>query len=234
MERRLGLRFAIVYGQTETSPLITTTRPDDVAADKAETIGPPLPQTEVKIVDPASGEEVPTGSRGELWARGYVVMKGYYHMPEQTAAAITNDGWLRSGDEASIDADGNVRITGRIKDLIIRGGENVAPKEIEDVIRQHPAVSDVSVYAVTSEFFGEEVAAAIRPQAGATIDAADIAEFCKARLARFKVPRFIKSVETFPMTASGKIQKYRLREQHEAELRSAGPTAAPPRPAASR
>ena len=226
--------MTICYGLTETSPGLTQTPRDASLADRTQTVGKVMSEIEVKIVDPASGDAVPTGSRGELWARGYVVMKGYYNMPEQTAAAITPDGWLRSGDEASIDADGNVRITGRIKDLIIRGGENVAPKEIEDVIRQHPAVSDVSVYAVTSEFFGEEVAAAIRPQAGATIDAADIAEFCKTRLARFKVPRFIKSVEAFPMTASGKIQKYRLREQHEAELRSAGPTAAPPHSAASR
>ena len=120
-------------------------------------VGKVMPEIEVKIVDPASGDALPTGQRGELWARGYVVMKGYYNMPEQTAAAITPDGWLRSGDEASIDEAGNARITGRIKDLIIRGGENVAPKEIEDVMRQHPAVADVSVYAVTSEFFGEEV-----------------------------------------------------------------------------
>ena len=218
--------MTICYGLTETSPGLTQTPRDASLAERTQTVGKVMSEIEVKIVDPATGEELPRGTRGELWARGYVVMKGYYNMPEQTAAAITPEGWLRSGDEASIDADGNVRITGRIKDLIIRGGENVAPKEIEDVIRQHPAVSDVSVYAVTSDFFGEEVAAAIRPQAGATIDGGEIMEFCKARLARFKVPRFIKSVDTFPMTASGKIQKYRLREQHEAELRSAGPTGA--------
>ena len=156
--------------------------------------------------------------------RGYNVMKGYYNMPEQTAAAITPDGWLRTGDQASIDADGYVRITGRIKDMIIRGGENIAPKEIEDVLRQHPAVADVSVYAVTSEFFGEEVAAAIRPQPGAAVDAAEIVEFCKARLARFKVPRFVEVVDEFPMTASGKIQKYKLREMHEAELKANAPS----------
>ena len=218
--------MTICYGLTETSPGLTQTPRDASLAERTQTVGKVMSEIEVKIVDPATGDEQPSGTRGELWARGYVVMKGYYNMPEQTAAAITPEGWLRSGDEASIDADGNVRITGRIKDLIIRGGENVAPKEIEDVIRQHPAVSDVSVYAVTSDFFGEEVAAAIRPQAGATIDGGEIMEFCKARLARFKVPRFVKSVDTFPMTASGKIQKYRLREQHEAELRSAGPTGA--------
>jgi fatty-acyl-CoA synthase len=217
--------MTICYGLTETSPGITQTPRDASLAVRTQTVGRVMPEMEVKIVDPASGREVATGERGELWARGYNVMKGYYNMPEQTAAAITPDGWLRSGDEASIDADGNIRITGRIKDLIIRGGENVAPKEIEDVLRQHPAIADVSVYAVTSEFFGEEVAAAIRPQPAAAIDAAEIVEFCKARLARFKVPRLIRVVEAFPMTASGKIQKFRLREQHEAELRAAPPPA---------
>jgi fatty-acyl-CoA synthase len=218
--------MTICYGLTETSPGLTQTPRTASLAERTQTVGKVMPEIEVRIVDPASGQDVETGARGELWARGYVVMQGYYNMPEQTAAAITPEGWLRSGDEASIDADGNVRITGRIKDLIIRGGENVAPKEIEDVMRQHPAIADVSVYAVNSEFFGEEVAAAIRPQPGAAIDAAEVQEFCKARLARFKVPRFIKLVDAFPMTASGKIQKYRLREQHEAELRAApAPTA---------
>jgi fatty-acyl-CoA synthase len=146
-------------------------------------------------------------------------MKGYYNMPEQTAAAITADGWLRSGDQASIDGQGNVRITGRIKDLIIRGGENVAPKEVEDVLRQHPAVADVSVYGIASDFFGEEVAAAIRPHPGASIDADEVMRFCQQRLARFKVPRFVRIVDGFPMTASGKIQKFKLREIHEAVLR---------------
>jgi fatty-acyl-CoA synthase len=147
-------------------------------------------------------------------------MKGYYNMPEQTAAAITPDGWLRSGDQASIDADGTVRITGRIKDLIIRGGENVAPKEIEDVLRLHAAILDVSVYGISSEFFGEEVAAAVRLKPGASIGATEIMDFCEQRLARFKVPRHVRFVESFPMTASGKIQKFKLRDAHESELRT--------------
>jgi fatty-acyl-CoA synthase len=145
-------------------------------------------------------------------------MKGYYKMPDATTAAITKDGWLRSGDQASIDAEGRVRITGRIKDIIIRGGENIAPKEVEDVLRTHPAIADASVYAVASEFFGEEVAAALRPHPGAAIDAADVQAFCKERLAKFKIPRFIKVVDAFPLTASGKIQKFRLREAHEKDL----------------
>jgi fatty-acyl-CoA synthase len=214
--------MTIAYGLTETSPGLTQTPRDADLAQRTQTVGRVLPEIEVRIVDPATGEDVRQGERGELWARGYVVMKGYFNMPEQTSAAITTDGWLRSGDQASIDADGNLRITGRIKDLIIRGGENVAPKEVEDVLRSHPAVADVSVYAVNSRFFGEEVAAAIRPQPGASIDAPEVMRFCEPRLAKFKVPRYVRMVESFPMTASGKIQKYKLREAHEAELAAGG------------
>ena len=169
-----------------------------------------------------TGADVPPGADGELWARGYVVMKGYYKMPDATAAAITKDGWLRSGDQASIDREGRVRITGRIKDIIIRGGENIAPKEVEDVLRTHPAIADASVYAVASEFFGEEVAAALRLHPGASIVPEEVQAFCRERIAKFKVPRFMKTVDVFPLTASGKIQKFRLREMHEAELRVAG------------
>ena len=212
--------LTIAYGLTEASPGLTQTPRDAGIAERTQTVGKVMPEIEVRIVDPATGKDVPVGENGELWARGYMVMKGYYNMPEQTAAAITPDGWLRSGDQASIDAHGDVRITGRIKDLIIRGGENVAPKEIEDVLRLHPAVSDVAVYGISSDFFGEEVAAAIRPQAGASIDAGEVMRFCQDRLARFKVPRHVRIVDGFPMTASGKIQKFKLRELHEAELRT--------------
>lgn len=212
--------MTIAYGLTETSPGLTQTPRDADLVQRTQTVGRVLPEIDVRIVDPATGEDVLHGERGELWARGYVVMKGYYNMPDQTAAAITPDGWLRSGDQASIDEEGNVRITGRIKDVIIRGGENVAPKEIEDVLRHHPAVADVSVYAISSEFFGEEVAASIRPHPGASIDAPEVMQFCEPRLAKFKVPRYVRVVDSFPMTASGKIQKFRLREAHEAELAS--------------
>jgi len=179
-----------------------------------------MPEIDVRIVDPATGVDVPHGADGELWARGYAVMKGYYQMADATAAAITKDGWLRSGDQASIDAEGRVRITGRIKDIIIRGGENIAPKEVEDVLRTHPAIADASVYAVASEFFGEEVAAALRLHPGQSIGPDEVQAFCGERIAKFKVPRFIKTVDAFPLTASGKIQKFRLRETHESELRS--------------
>jgi fatty-acyl-CoA synthase len=210
--------LTIVYGLTETSPGLTQTPRDAGLVERTQTVGRVIPEVEVRIVDPATGADVPVGSDGELWARGYVVMKGYYKMPEATAAAITKDGWLRSGDQASIDPEGRVRITGRIKDIIIRGGENIAPKEVEDVLRTHPAIADASVYAVASEFFGEEVAAALRPHPGAAIVPEDVQAFCRERLAKFKVPRFIKVVDGFPLTASGKIQKFRLREAHEAEL----------------
>src|SRR5918994_5917788 len=151
-----------------------------------------MPETEVRIVDPQTGADAAIGADGELWARGYVVMQGYYKMPEATSAAITSDGWLKSGDQASIDEDGRIRITGRIKDIIIRGGENIAPKEVEDVLRTHPAIADASVYAVASEFFGEEVAVALRLHPGATILPDEVQSFCRERIAKFKIPRFIK------------------------------------------
>jgi fatty-acyl-CoA synthase len=210
--------LTIVYGLTETSPGLTQTPRDADLIERTQTVGRVMPEIEVRIVDPHTGVDVPAGVDGELWARGYVVMKGYYEMPEATAAAITPDSWLRSGDQASIDADGRIRITGRIKDVIIRGGENIAPKEVEDVLRHHPSIADASVYAITSEFFGEEVAAALRLHPNASIDSEEVQAFCSARLARFKVPRFIRVVDAFPLTASGKIQKFRLREQHEASL----------------
>jgi fatty-acyl-CoA synthase len=213
--------MTIAYGLTETSPGVTQTPRDASIEERTQTVGRILPEVEIRIVDPATGEEVATGERGELWARGYVVMKGYYKLSDHTAAAITADGWLRSGDQASIDAEGRIRITGRIKDLIIRGGENIAPKEIEDVLRQHAAVLDVSVYGICSEFFGEEVAAAIRVRPGQSMDPLDVIQFCEERLARFKVPRHVRFVDAFPMTASGKIQKFKLREAHEAELAAA-------------
>ena len=209
--------LTIVYGLTETSPGLTQTPRTADLVERTQTVGRVMPETDVRIVDPRTGEDVGPGVDGELWARGYVVMKGYYQMPDATAAAITPDGWLKSGDQASIDREGRIRITGRIKDIIIRGGENIAPKEVEDVLRTHPAIADASVYAVKSEFFGEEVAAALRPHPGATIDTDEIQDFCKDRLARFKIPRYFRIVDGFPLTASGKIQKFRLREMHEAE-----------------
>jgi fatty-acyl-CoA synthase len=212
--------LTIVYGLTECSPGLTQTPRTADLIERTQTVGRVMPEIELRIVDPQTGDDVPRGVDGELWARGYVVMKGYYKMPEATAAAITADGWLKSGDQASIDDGGRVRITGRIKDIIIRGGENIAPKEVEDVLRTHPAIADASVYAVASEFFGEEVGAALRLHPKATVDPQEVQDFCRDRLARFKVPKFIRIVDAFPQTASGKIQKFRLREMHEAELKT--------------
>ncbi len=214
--------ITIIYGLTEASPGITQTPRDDTIEHRTQTVGSVLPEMEVKIVDPATRETLGPNEPGELCVRGYNVMKGYYNNVEATRAAIDDEGWLRTGDQATMDADGYVRITGRIKDIIIRGGENIAPKEIEDLLRQHEAVSDVYVYAVASEFFGEEVAAAVRLKPGAAAAEEELKEFCQGRIARFKIPKYFRFVGEFPMTASGKIQKFRLREMHERELKLSG------------
>jgi len=213
--------ITIAYGMTESSPGITMTPRDASVALRSQTVGKVLPELEVKIVDPATGLARATGERGELCCRGYNVMKGYYNNPEATKAAIDVDGWLHTGDEASIGADGYVRITGRIKDLIIRGGENIAPKEVEDRLRDHELVADAYVYGVADEFFGEAVAAAVRLKPGAAENQATIdglVAWCAATLAKFKVPKYVRFVADYPMTASGKVQKYKLREEHEKQL----------------
>jgi fatty-acyl-CoA synthase len=214
--------ITIIYGLTEASPGITQTRRDDTLEHRTQTVGEVLPEMEVKIIDPANGKTLGVDQHGELCVRGYNVMLGYYNNPEATAKAIDADGWLRTGDQATLDAEGYVRITGRIKDLIIRGGENISPKEIEDLLRQHPAVSDVYVYAIKSEFFGEEVGAAVKLKAGETAPKEYLEEelkaFCQGKMARFKIPRYWRFVTDFPMTASGKVQKFKLRETHEQQL----------------
>jgi fatty-acyl-CoA synthase len=215
--------ITIIYGMTESSPGITMTPRQSSIVQRSQTVGPALPELEVKIVDPATGEPRAAGERGELCCRGYNVMKGYYNNPDATRAAIDADGWLHTGDEASLDPDGYFRITGRIKDLIIRGGENIAPKEIEDRLREHPAVADAYVYGVPDAFFGEAVAAAIRLKPDTTYqgDAAtstQLSAWCADTLAKFKVPKYVRFVSEFPMTASGKIQKYKLREDHHKQL----------------
>lgn len=210
--------MTIVYGLTEASPGITQTARDDTIANRTQSVGRVLPEMEVRIVDPVTRAAVGVSEPGELCVRGYNVMKGYFNNPEATRAAIDDAGWLRTGDQATMDAEGYVRITGRIKDIIIRGGENISPKEVEDLLRQHPAVADVYVYAVSSEFFGEEVAAAVRLKAEAEATVEALREYCQGKIARFKIPKFIRFVSDFPMTASGKIQKFKLRELHEKEL----------------
>jgi fatty-acyl-CoA synthase len=212
--------IAIAYGMTESSPGITMTPRDSSVAQRSQTVGVVLPELEVKIVDPVTGAERATGERGELCCRGYNVMKGYYNNPAATSAAIDADGWLHTGDEASVDAEGYFRITGRIKDLIIRGGENIAPKEVEDRLREHEAVADAYVYGVADPFFGEAVAAAARLKPNATATGEELIVWCAAVLAKFKVPKYVRFVSEFPMTASGKIQKYKLREEHQNILAS--------------
>jgi fatty-acyl-CoA synthase len=211
--------ITIAYGLTEASPVITMTPRTSSVEQRSQTVGILLPEVEARIVDPETGRIRATGDRGELCTRGYHVMKGYYNNLEATRAAIDADGWLRTGDEASVDADGYFRITGRIKDLIIRGGENIAPKEIEDRLREHPAVADAYVYGVADAFFGEAVAAAIRLKSQSQAGPEDMIAWCASSLAKFKVPKYVRFVQDFPMTASGKIQKYKLREEHEQTLK---------------
>ena len=218
MERMHLTELAIAYGLTEASPGITVTPRDDSVELRTQTVGLALPHVEVKIIDPATGDECPSGVAGELCCRGYNVMKGYYNNPKATAEAIDSDGWLHTGDQATRDDKGYFRITGRIKELIIRGGENIAPREIEDLLRGNPKILDVYVYGMPDKRLGEEVAAAIKLKTGETATVDDIREFCDGRIARFKIPRLIRFVDSFPMTASGKVQKFKLREIHVAEL----------------
>ncbi|MFC3886066.1 AMP-binding protein [Bacillus songklensis] len=210
---RMGAReITIVYGQTESSPGITQTRTNDPIELRVSTVGRALPNVEVKIVDPSTNEEVPFGVQGELCTRGYHVMKGYYKNPEATKDAIDQDGWLHTGDLAVMDENGYCKITGRLKDMIIRGGENIYPREIEEFLYTHPKVLDVQIIGVPDEKYGEEVMAWIRLKEGATATAEEIREYCEGKISRFKIPRYIEFCSEFPMTASGKIQKFRLRE----------------------
>ena len=204
--------ITIAYGQTESSPVITQTRTEDPIERRVSTVGRKLPDVEVKIVDPETGEEIESGEPGELCTRGYHVMKGYYKMPDKTEETIDEDGWLHTEDLATMDEDGYVKITGRTKDMIIRGGENIYPREIEEFLYGHPEISDVQVYGVPDEKYGEQVAAAIILKSDASLTEEDVKEHCRENIARHKVPRYVDFVEEYPMTASGKIQKFKLRE----------------------
>lgn len=207
-----------VYGQTESSPGITQTRTEDSIELRVSTVGRALPGAEVKIVDIETGAELPPGKQGELCARGYMVMRGYYKMPEETAKVIDTDGWLHTGDLAIMDENGYCKITGRIKQMIIRGGENIYPREIEEYLYTHPGISDVQVYGVPDRKYGEQVMAAVIVKKGTTLTEDDIRNYCRGRIANYKIPKYIKFVDTYPMTASGKIQKFKLREMAIKEL----------------
>ena len=201
-----------VYGQTETSPGCTMSSWTDSLDVRCDTVGYPFPHVQCKVVDPETGEEVPDGCNGEFCSRGYNTMKGYYKMPESTAQAVDAHGWLHSGDLAARDSAGNYRITGRLKDMIIRGGENIYPKEIEEFIYTHPAVKDVQVIAVPDEKYGEEAMACIILKDGVEIGEEEMRAFMTGRIARHKVPRYIAFMDSFPMNAAGKILKYKMRE----------------------
>ena len=204
--------ITICYGQTESSPVITQTKTDDPIEKRVSTVGKPHPHVEVKIIDPLTGEELPTGKPGELCTRGYHIMKGYYKNEEATRAAIDSEGWLHTGDIAILDEDGYLEITGRIKDMVIRGGENVYPREIEEFLYKHPGIQDVQVVGVPDPKYGEELMAWIIAKDGETLNSEDIREYCKGKISYHKIPRYIEFTQSYPMTASGKIQKYLLRE----------------------
>ncbi len=207
-----------VYGQTESSPGITQSRTDDPVELRVATVGRALPGAEVKIVDIETGAALPPGKQGELCARGYMVMKGYYKMPEETAKVIDSDGWLHTGDLAVMDENGYCKITGRIKQMIIRGGENIYPKEIEEYLYTHPKISDVQVYGVPDRKYGEQVMAAVILKKGVEMTEDEIRDYCRGKIANYKIPKYVKFVEGYPMTASGKIQKFKLREMAIKEL----------------
>lgn len=205
--------ITIVYGQTEASPGCTQSRVDDPIEVRVNTVGRPLPGVECKIVDPVTGQDLPPNTDGEFVARGYNVMKGYYKMPEATAAVIDKDGWLHTGDMARCDENGYFKITGRIKDMIIRGGENIYPKEIEDFIYTHPKVKDVQVIGVPDEQYGEEIMACVILKEGETMTEEELKEYVRSHMAKHKTPRYVDFVTEFPMNAAGKILKYKMREQ---------------------
>jgi len=202
----------IVYGLTESSPGMTATRNHDAPCIRSTTVGKAYPSVEVKVANPETGEELKPGEQGELCCRGYNVMKGYYKNPEATAKAIDSDGWLHSGDLGVMDTDGYFKVTGRIKDMIIRGGENIYPREIENFLYTMPQIQAIEVAGVPSPKYGEQVGAFIKKRTGVELCEEDVTDFCRGKISRYKIPKYIFFVDEFPMTASGKIQKYKLRE----------------------
>jgi fatty-acyl-CoA synthase len=203
----------IVYGLTESSPGMTQTRFDEPSLQKkCSTVGQALPGIEVAVIDPETGRHLGPGEHGELCCRGHNVMKGYYKMPEETAKAIDEDGWLHSGDIGTVDADGYFTVTGRLKDMIIRGGENIYPKEVEDFIHHMEGVKDVQVVGVSSRKYGEQPGAFIILKPQVNLAPEDVQDHCRGQIAFYKVPKYVHFLEEYPLTASGKIMKYKLRE----------------------
>jgi fatty-acyl-CoA synthase len=216
----------ICYGMTETSPVSTQTAADDSLEKRVGTAGRVHPHVEVKIVSTETGRTVPRGEPGELLTRGYSVMRGYWNEPERTAEAIDASRWMHTGDLATMDEDGYVNIVGRSKEMVIRGGENIYPREIEEFLIGHPDVEDVAVFGVPDRRYGEELTACVRLREGASCDEDDLREFCRGRIAHFKVPRYVRFVDGFPMTVTGKVQKFKMRDAAVEELGLAGEVSA--------
>jgi fatty-acyl-CoA synthase len=208
----------ITYGQTEASPGITMSSTDDSLDLRVSTIGRPMPHTEMKIVEPKTGKMVSRNETGEICARGYMIMRGYYNNPKATDQAVDKEGWLHTGDLGTLDDDDYCKITGRLKDMVIRGGENIYPREIEEFLYTHPVISDVQVIGVPDKKYGEELMAWIKLKNGTSATPEEIKAFCEGKIARFKIPKYIKFVDEFPMTVSGKIQKYKMRDISISEL----------------
>jgi fatty-acyl-CoA synthase len=211
----------IAYGQTETSPVNHMTSADDSIDKRVNTVGRPAPHCEIKIVD-GEGRVVPVGEKGEICCRGYAVMQGYWDDDERTRETIDGDGWLHSGDIGVMDADGFTQVTGRIKDMIIRGGENVYPREVEEFLYTHPDIQEVQVFGVPDARYGEQVCAWVRLREGAELDEAGVRDFCADQITHFKIPRHVRFVTEFPMTVTGKMQKFLMREAMAAELSANG------------
>ncbi len=212
VEEKMYMKVTSVYGLTEAAPGMTHTRMDQSFEERCTTVGYEFEHTQVAVLDPETGEECPVGVQGELCNKGYNNMKGYYKNPQATAETIDANGWLHSGDLGLKDENGNYRITGRIKDMIIRGGENIYPREIEEFLYHYPGIKDVQVAGIPSKKYGEEVGAFIIPHEGADLHESDIKEFCKGKIARYKIPKYVLFVEGFPLTGSGKIQKFKLKD----------------------
>jgi fatty-acyl-CoA synthase len=217
----------ICYGMTETSPVSTQTEADDTLDKRVSAVGRVHPHVEVQIVDPETGAVVARNQPGELCTRGYSVMLGYWNDPERTAEAVDADGWMHTGDLATMDDDGYLNIVGRIKDMVIRGGENIYPREIEEFLYGHPDIVDVQVIGVPDPRYGEELMAWVKRREGSALTDEEVKAFCRGRIAHYKVPRYVAFVDEFPMTVTGKVQKYLMREKAVADLglTDLGPTA---------
>jgi fatty-acyl-CoA synthase len=222
---KMGAECTIVFGLTESTGTVTETVQTDSFELKSSTVGIPHPHMDIKIADPLTGEPVGFGESGELMARGFLVMKGYYNMPDKTAEAIDSEGWLHTGDLATMSREGYVNIVGRVKDMIIRGGENIYPAEIEEYLMRHPKIAEAQVVGLPDSFMGEEVAAVLRLKAGQTATEDEIRAYCREGISRHKVPRYVRFASVFPLTASGKVKKFELKEQlvHELGLKDSIP-----------